>query len=450
MKKLIAGTAIAALAAASLSAEITFGSWGRALWITAANSYDGENNIIVTDVHQSWGGNAPRTALGVQGNSDNVGYKLDIHANATELGVGDNAYIWVKPIDMVRISVGKHDDNFLRGDAAYGLWNWDRIGNVDGHGEGWTFGEYLDIQGVDFQITPNEALSIGVAVPLALDGSHDKFTVVKDNGDFESDPYVTGSLQDAWLNSAIVAAYKIEGTGTIKAGLKLHSGVAAVTGKDPDITGIDYDVDTDGNGEADAYSWALAGQVADFYQLNPTKYATYARNKKDKDVKTWADIAAAFDYTGSENLYASVGVVIPTKNNEAKKVNGYVKYTADALTVHGIAGLKLNVNDKNDDDTDYDHIGFTVGAGVDYALENNVGIFADVRYADGVYKAENSKDNDVITFGFGATKGFSNGVIGAAFEGSTRGTGRYEYKNGDNPKKAPLAWEIPVKFEYWF
>lgn len=444
MKKLIAGTAIAALAAASLSAEITFGSWGRALWITAANSYDGDNNIIVTDVHQSWGGNAPRTALGVQGNSDNVGYKLDIHANATELGVGDNALIWVKPIDMVRISVGKHDENFLRGDAAYGLWNWDRIGNVDGHGEGWTFGEYLDIQGVDFQITPNEALSIGVAVPLALDGSHKTFAVQKDNGDLESDPYTTGSLQDAWLNSAIVAAYKIEGTGTVKAGLKLHSGPEYTAGTDATEGHIAWnDVNDDDTIDLDELSWVAGAGAVD-------GFGTYARNKKGKDVKTWADIAAAFDYTGSENLYASVGVVIPTKNNEAKKVNGYVKYTADALTVHGIAGLKLNVNDANDDDTDYDHIGFTVGAGVDYALENNVGIFADVRYADGVYAAGNSKDNDVITFGFGATKGFSNGVIGAAFEGSTRGTGRYEYKNGDNPKKAPLAWEIPVKFEYWF
>lgn len=444
MKKLIAGTAIAALAAASLSAEITFGSWGRALWITAANSYDGDNNIIVTDVHQSWGGNAPRTALGVQGNSDNVGYKLDIHANATELGVGDNALIWVKPIDMVRISVGKHDENFLRGDAAYGLWNWDRIGNVDGHGEGWTFGEYLDIQGVDFQITPNEALSIGVAVPLSLTGSHDTFAVVKDNGETESDPYTTGSLQDAWLNSAIVAAYKIEGTGTVKAGLKLHSGATKGTDTEATTGRLSWtDANDDGNITLDELSWVAGTDAVD-------GVGAYAKNKKGKDVKTWADIAAAFDYTGSENLFASVGVVIPTKNNEAKKVNGYVKYTADALTVHGIAGLKLNVDDANDDDTDYDHIGFTVGAGVDYALENNVGIFADVRYADGVYAAGNSKDRDVITFGFGATKGFSNGVIGAAFEGSTRGTGRYEYKNGDNPKKAPLAWEIPVKFEYWF
>jgi len=445
MKKLIAGTAIAALAAASLSAEITFGSWGRALWITAANSYDGENNIIVTDVHQSWGGNAPRTALGVQGNSDNVGYKLDIHANATELGVGDNAYIWVKPIDMVRISVGKHDDNFLRGDAAYGLWNWDRIGNVDGHGEGWTFGEYLDIQGVDFQITPNEALSIGVAVPLALDGSHEKIAIQKDNGDFESDPYTTGSLQDAWLNSAIVAAYKIENVGTVKAGLKLHSGPAKAIERlsYEDAVAVGAPAYADENNPTAAEKRALE----DWYTDNTPNASIYARNKKGKDVKTWADIAAAFDYTGSENLYASVGVVIPTKNNEAQKVNGYVKYTADALTVHGIAGLKLNVNDANDSDSDFDHIGFTVGAGVDYALENNVGIFADVRYADGVYAAGNSKDNDVITFGFGATKGFSNGVIGAAFEGSTRGTGRYKY---DTTKDNPFAWEIPVKFEYWF
>ena len=63
MKKLIAVSAVAALAATALSAEITFGSWGRALWVTAANAAyengkDDKGNIkyyetIVTDVHQS-------------------------------------------------------------------------------------------------------------------------------------------------------------------------------------------------------------------------------------------------------------------------------------------------------------------------------------------------------------------------------------------------------------
>ena len=398
--------------ATALPAEITFGSWGRALWVTAANANDGKDDTVVTDVHQSWGGAAPRTALGIAGNSDNVGFKLDIHANGTGLGVGDNALIWVKPIDMVRLSVGKHDENVLRGDAAFGLWNWDRIGAVDGQ-EGWTFLDYLDGEGVTAVITPMEALTLGVHLPTSLDGSHTSPLVTNDKNEVESDLYTTGSLEDAWLNSAIAAGYNIEGVGTVKVGLKLNHGLGTIT--------------KDDNGNI--------------------TYASYYKDKDGKDVETWCQIAAAFDLTAVENLFVSVGARINTLDTVAHEVNAYARFAAtEQLAIHAIVGSKINANDGKDYKKDYDALGFTAGAGVDFALDGGLGLFADLRYANGIWKSGTSADNsDTFTLGAGVTKGFSNGVIGIAFEGTTNNKGRYGLKDAD-----AFAWEIPVKFEYWF
>ena len=67
------------------------------------------------------------------------------------------------------------------------------------------------------------------------------------------------------------------------------------------------------------------------------------------------------------------------------------------------------------------------------------------------YNANASDDNkDNLTLGLGATKGFSNGVIGIAFEGSTNKGGRYALKKNDKGVDNQFSWEIPVKFEYWF
>lgn len=446
MKKLIAVSAVAALAATALSAEITFGSWGRGLWVTAANSgyeeaKDGKTswtNSVVTDIHQSWGGAAPRTALGVAGSSDNVGFALDIHGNGTGLGMGDNGHIWVKPIDQVKVYMGKLDVNVLRGDAAFGLWNWDRIGCVDGQ-EGWTFADYLDANGAGMSavINPAEGLTIGVAVPMALTNEEHGTATPKKNKDGDTEYYQIGSLQDAWLNSAFVFAYDIQEVGTVKAALKLHTTNGHGTLKNPKFEG-DKLVFKDGEIQYDSGTWA-----------------NYDEDKDGKPVKTWCEIAAAFDLKAVENLYASLGVVVPTLNSKPYVANAYARYSVnDQLAVHALVGTKINANDakKSKEEKEWKTgFGFVGGVGVDYALDGGLGLFADVRYANNIWKSGTSADNkDNLTIGAGVTKGFSNGVIGVAFEGTTNGMGRYAYETEKDKSSKQFAWEIPVKFEYWF
>ena len=393
MKKLIAVSAVAALAATALSAEITFGSWGRALWVTAANGgytekdADGKESFkseIVTDVHQSWGGDAPRNGLSVRGDSDNVGFHLDIGANGNEAWLpGDNCNIWVKPIDIVKVTVGRIDENVLRGDCVNGLWNWDRIGCVGGD-EGWTFEDYLDAEGngVSIVATPAEGLTLGAGVPLFL---KDGEPVAKDN---------KHTLAGAWSKgAAYVGAYNIEGVGTVKAALKTLP--------------------------------------------------------KTDDDKSHVGIGAAFDLTSVENLFVSVGAKIDTAEKTAKVVNAYARYGVnEQLTVHARVGTQIGKNYKNKDgEAKEGGFGFLAGAGVDYALDGGIGLFADVRYANGIYnKGSEADKSDNLTLGAGVTKGFSNGVIGVAFEGSTNNGGRYQ----TNEKSDGFSWEIPVRFEYWF
>lgn len=381
MKKIISVlTGLALVAGAAMADGITFGSWGRGLWNVAANSGDD----VVTDMHQSWGGLAPRTGIGVSGSTENVGFAVDMHANGDSgISLGDNALIWVKPIEQIKIVAGKKAQNELRGDAAFGLWKWDRIGAVDKMGlEGWTFPDVFDGNGVAVIAYPVDGLTVGAGIPLSLNGTG-------------------ATLENTYAHGAnYAAAYAIDGIGTVKA----------------------------------AYM---------------TKADGTSRDAK-KDSTSYGVIAAAFDLTMVDGLYASVGAQIPTASvNEFDStiVNAYARYSLDALAVHLAVGTKLNTKDNSKtDDSKYDgNLGFAIGAGADYSLDNGIGFFGDVRYANGVYMKNTSADkSDCLTLGLGVEKNFSNGKIGIAFEGATNGNGRYAYE--DNA----FAWEIPVKVEYLF
>lgn len=393
MKKIISVlTGLALVAGAAMADGITFGSWGRGLWNVAANSGDD----VVTDMHQSWGGLAPRTGIGVSGSTENVGFAVDMFANGEKgdkdkgITIGNNALIWVKPIEQIKIVAGKKDQNELRGDAAFGLWDWDRIGAVGAMKlEGWTFPDVFDGNGVAVIAYPVDGLTVGAGIPLSLT-----------NKDAD-DKVVAATLENTYAHGAnYAAAYAIDGVGTIKA----------------------------------AYM---------------TKADGTSRDAK-KDSTSYGVIAAAFDLTMVDGLYATVGAQIPTASvNEFDStiVNAYARYSLDALAVHLAVGTKLNtVDNSKTDDSKYDgNLGFAIGAGADYSLDNGIGFFGDVRYANGVYMKNTSADkSDCLTLGLGVEKNFSNGKIGIAFEGATNGNGRYAYE--DNA----FAWEIPVKVEYCF
>lgn len=427
MKKIVAMTALAAATAGTLSAEITFGMWGRALWNTAANANHDE---VVTDVHQSWGGDAPRGGLSVQGKSDNVGVHVDFHANGTNgISLGDNNNIWVKPIDQVKVTVGKMDENELRGDACFGLWDWDRVGTVSKAGvqdsEGWIFPDIFDVNGVNINVYPVDGLTVGAAVNVPLANSDTSPTV-----------------EHAWGHQAKYGlGYTVEGLGTFKLGAVMQG----------------------------------------------DKLRKVKNNNELKSKKNWAKIHAAAELNPTEQMTVKVGAAIPTVSSGAYRsvsvtkrnthgydaseatdntyvcpeINTYFSFKAsDALTIHVINGNKIDCADTYDKNGDKKlskkekgHYGWLLGAGVDFNLENGISFFGDVRYANDIYLHQNSDDFGCLTTGFGVNKGFSNGSIGVALETASNNQGRYTIKHHGsdyNVNKDAIAWSIPVRVQYWF
>jgi hypothetical protein len=440
MKKIIGIAAIAAMVATSAFADISFGAWGRGVWYAAANAQDSNgNDEIVTGMGQAWGGDSPRVGLSAHGSSDNAGFNLDYYGNGASTGAGDNVNLWVKPVSQFKIMMGKFDDNPLRGDAAWGLWNWKRVGAVGSMGEGFTF-PGQGSTGVQLAVFPVEGLSAYVVLPLN--------TSVMDSDDLNTDTAVATELGH---KASYFAAYAIKDIGTIKAGVQCQD-----QAYDKDYKKVDYAL-VDGAFDLTAVK-NLFVSVGAFIPTAQVYTATYTAATKDvygwfdKDdnpetADTWEIVTAA-----KAESYTHGAKVTP-------KVNAYVRYTFDALTLHVAAGSKFNEIDKSDTKTkrgDESNLGLAFGFGADYAFANNIGLFADVRYANAIYESATTADNsDVLSLGAGVSKGFSNGSIGVGFAGATNGG----VTNTDKDitakgiygvAKDAFSWAIPVKVEMSF
>lgn len=176
MKKALAILMIFALVASVAVAEISIGAWGRGIFVPVqVQSVDGAENT--TSIQKTWEGQASdsssRIGFTIAGNSDNVGFQVDIRAaeSGTEsLGLNDVAKIWVKPMDMITLTVGQYFDDTLRGNTAFGSFDWLRAygNNV---GEDVTFmriassdanKNYMVEQGFLVTVQPMDALFIAV------------------------------------------------------------------------------------------------------------------------------------------------------------------------------------------------------------------------------------------------------------------------------------------------
>lgn len=361
MKKALAILMVLALVASAVTAEVSIGAWGRGIFAPLANSGDDS----YTDTAPSWGGwggDEARIGFTIAGNSDNVGFQIDGNVDGGAFSMGDQQKIWVKPVDMLKFQLGRIYDDTLRGNAAFGSFNWYR-GFGAGEGEDITFSR-VGIEGsreaFEVAISPMDALYIAVYFH-----SLDK-----------------NLTENMFKNVQLAFGYKIDGVGQIK---------AQYFAKQPSIEMEDED------GEA----FTVLGDDPD------------------------ATIEVAFNLTMVENLFAELGFAMPTDtkvSGEWKKISMYGNYKMDAMTFHLIAIVEMLKDDNK----------MNFGAGMDYALDGGIGINADVRYYNDIWTGS---DDARITFMVGATKGFSNGLIGAGLE----------VVSADE-----TGYMVPVRMEYWF
>jgi hypothetical protein len=359
MKKALAILMIFALVASVAVAEVSIGAWGRGIFLPVNNNGDD----TITDTAPSWGGwggDEARIGFTIAGNSDNVGFQIDGNVDGGSFNVGDQQKIWIKPMDMVTVQLGRIYDDTLRGNAAFGSFNWYRgLGNGDG--EDITFSR-IGVEG------SREAFQVAIA-PM------DELYVSAYFYDLDKD-----LLENMFSKMQFAVGYSIDGIGQFKAQVltsAVYETVATST----------YEIDQDTGDIVSVAGTANTNEVAE----------------------TGAKVEVAFNYTGMENLFVEAGFAMETNDKvdplKAKDINIYARYGMDDITLHF---LSMNsIIDVGDTEVNYKMV-----VGVDYNIGDGLAAAADFGFT-----GTTIDDVDAEITGFaGVTKGFSNGVIGAGVQ----------------------------------
>ena len=406
MKKTLIAVAAAAALTTSAFAEITFGAWLRVLAAPVAS--DGDETV--TAMGNSWGYGARVARLNVNAVAEDgkAGFDMGIYNDLNDgLSTGDQWSIWTKPVEQVKLSFGKFDNNTLRGDVCYGSWNWLRptsswIAEDEGllmSGNGG--------KGALIEVTPIEGLYIQALIPI--DTTKQK-------------------AEDVYKNARGGFAYSIDGIGKIKGQVILNN--------TPEKAAADavfgWKDDDDDNNTAPV--WGVV-----------TEAAAASDSALDKTIE------AEFDLVAVENLWAGFGAKFnlwdeDDNHKEDEKIKlalGASYQVNDQIKVTASGAFFMYTEKKDDGGVDPR---FQLGAGIDYSFGNGINLAADVRYLS----KKNDVDNtDHLAFLVGATKGISsNGYVGVGFQAQTNG-GDFA-NNVIKGYEDKLAWAIPVAMSVWF
>ena len=393
-KTLIAVAAAAALTATSAFAEITFGAWLRTL--TAPVASNGEDTVVGTANSWGWGARTARIDINGVSEDGKAGFAMNVFNDMSmDISAGDRAVLWVKPVDMIKISVGKYDspDNGLRGDFCYGSWNWLRPYNWGFDGEGLTF-DGIWRKGMMIEADPIEGLHAFVVIPME---------------DANADSYYK-KAEDTYRNVQIGFGYAIDGVGKLKA-----------------------------------------------QYIGDDSYTTDAEGDRD-ETKTTGQIGVAFDLNAVENLYVTVGARFGIADKDYAPDYLKMAFTAgasyqvsEAMKFSVDGGYKQYQDKTVGKDGDKKDNEFFVGAGVDYTIMDGLNLAADVRYKNIGYGKEG--DDGAISFLVGVNKSVSsNGSLGIGFQGATNGCG-FVQSGGKGlvaNEADDFVWAIPVSVSVWF
>ncbi|HEQ72603.1 MAG TPA: hypothetical protein ENN69_08955 [Spirochaetia bacterium] len=377
MKKAVLLVAALLVCSSFAFAEVNIGAWGRGFFVVTGADEDIQAITMAT-----WGPGNVRVGASFSGTSDNVGFQADVKFDGANVEINDVAKIWVKMFDMLTIQVGRIWDDTLRGNGAYGMWNWVRVQaglapRVMMDGEDLVFARIgfdptsmltnMDGKTVNFEVSlaPVEGLYIFAA--LGRDGTLPAGSLL---------------LEDCFKNGQYGAGYTIADIGMIRA------------------------------------QYIGAG---------------------DDGL-----MQVAFKLTAVPGLTVDLGGTIPTDADVFgfdTKIGLYASYALDALTIHTADSIAMYDGD----------FAFGIGVGVDYNIGDGLALNADVRYLN---DNRSGYEDGMFAGMIGITMGFSNGLIGIAFEGTT---GYFADWNGagsttvvNKAEADAFAWAIPIRLEYWF
>jgi hypothetical protein len=388
MKKLIGALALAAMVATSAFAEVSFGAWVCNLPTLIASDGDGIKGGAVSNPW-GWGARPARADINFTSDDGKAGMILGVYADFAGgvAGSSDNTLLWVKPIDQIQLSLGKHDNFFgTRSDLCYGSWNWLRPNTALAWGEGITFSSASDKNGLGLQIMPVEALKIFAMIPLnAVSGESSN---------------AVDTLDQIFGKGRYGATYAIDGIGTIKAQFLANWTCVAEHG----ATAAGW-YDKNGKFLSDQYNDAVIANkgTADLTWQKAGNAAGAS--------KKYGTIEAAFDLTAVDKLFATFGVGFTmtddSKNNNIKIALGASYGITEAFKLAG----DFSINIPGDSDKK-PTAGF--GVGLDYALTDALGLVADVRM---LMPFDTDAAGSLLSFLVGANYAVgSNASLGLGFQ----------------------------------
>ncbi|WP_027727917.1 hypothetical protein [Treponema sp. C6A8] len=135
--------------------------------------------------------------------------------------------------------------------------------------------------------------------------------------------------------------------------------------------------------------YGVAYTIADVGTIMAQVAGQDQAENKDGDKKDFGIVNAAFQLTGVEGLDAQFGVAVPTTFDAymgSINLAAGAHYTFNALTFHGFFNGKLTRDDeKAQSDAKYEKFGFSIGAGVDFAVTDAWTLVGDVRYQNDIF-----------------------------------------------------------------
>ena len=405
MKKLIGTAMLAALLATSAFAEVSFGVWLRTMIVPVS----GDGDDVKAFMANSWWNNLRPARLDITGvtEDERAGMRLQFFPDDLKSDgmIGDNAYMWVKPWDWLRVSAGKMGDNDtgLRGDFAYGSWQWVRPGNWIRGDEGLTFSDIGGI-GARVELLPVEGLKIVGFIPY---------------------PASAEKAYKVYEGTAIAAAYEIDGIGRIKA---QWLGKFEKNDAKDKYTG-DIEVAFDLTAVENLYLTvgAKIGIMDSDYSVDGSK-ETY----KLKDPTSASDVPAyeVDEEEGKDSLAERAVVALGVSYNVLE--NFKISVSGGVAFYNKPSGVDADPR-------------WNIGLGLDYGLTDVLSLTADVRYLSKLKVDGDKVKNDSLSFLIGLDYACSsNAIVGIGFQGATNGNG---FAGGNLANGDKFAWAVPLKVQ---
>ena len=301
MKKIVGIIAAAALATSAF-AEIGINSFNRAVFEPI--HYNGDT--LRSFQGPSWGVDdkaQTRAGLSISIATENSGMNIDV--NAEGVATGDNALVWVKPVEMLTVKFGRINDTLGRLDHCFGTWDLSRFADVCMQGEGFIVDRVRDGWGAEFKLEPVEGL------------------VIDYNCTFNKNETDNHTYNVMWENSSTVIGYKAD-FGFIRA---IINGQKAAKYSEND---------------SDTKPAAVIGLAADITAVENLTLKIGAAiptilKAKDSAIRFGAGVDYALD---ALTLHAQTELAI-----RAKKQNGDLDYDLGAFTAYVGAGVDFAFND---------------------------------------------------------------------------------------------------------